>query len=158
MDPPPECPCDCAVGGAAQFVLSGHRYPGFILWLDINVFCVITVLAQFNFVQSLQKRRADRLTTSLSVSHPVAPIRDWPSPTGRVQMGSSKDNLDFDRETTDYWVVSAGTARPWVLSALGAPLGLVGLLVPIRESGSLIPQAMLAQHWPGLPVCRFAPV
>ena len=41
-------------------------------------------------------------------------------------------------------VVSAGTVLPWLLTALGAPVGLVGLLVPIRESGSLLPQAMLA--------------
>ena len=41
-------------------------------------------------------------------------------------------------------VVSAGTVLPWLLTALGAQVGLVGLLVPIRESGSLLPQAMLA--------------
>ena len=41
-------------------------------------------------------------------------------------------------------VVSAGTVLPWLLTALGAPVGLVGLLVPIRESGSLLPQAMLS--------------
>lgn len=42
-------------------------------------------------------------------------------------------------------VVSAGTVLPWLLTALAAPVGLIGLLVPIRESGSLLPQAMLAQ-------------
>lgn len=41
-------------------------------------------------------------------------------------------------------VVSAGTVLPWLLTALGAPVGLVGLLVPIRESGSMLPQAALA--------------
>src|SRR5690606_1037637 len=41
-------------------------------------------------------------------------------------------------------VVSAGTVLPWLLTSLGAPVGLIGLLVPIRESGSLLPQAMLA--------------
>lgn len=41
-------------------------------------------------------------------------------------------------------VVSAGTVLPWLLAALGAPVGLIGLLVPIRESGSLLPQAALA--------------
>ncbi|MBV0931855.1 MFS transporter [Marinobacterium weihaiense] len=35
---------------------------------------------------------------------------------------------------------------PWVLEALGAPLYLLGLLVPIRESGSLIPQLVIASH------------
>lgn len=41
-------------------------------------------------------------------------------------------------------VVSAGTVLPWLLIALGAPVGLIGLLVPIRESGSLLPQAALS--------------
>lgn len=32
----------------------------------------------------------------------------------------------------------------WLLSALGAPAALVGLLVPVREAGSLLPQVFLA--------------
>ena len=31
----------------------------------------------------------------------------------------------------------------WLLNGLGAPAAAVGLLVPIRESGSLIPQAAM---------------
>lgn len=41
-------------------------------------------------------------------------------------------------------VVNAGTVLPWLLAAVGAPVGLVGLLVPVRESGSLLPQALLS--------------
>ncbi|WP_110180733.1 MFS transporter [Nocardioides solisilvae] len=41
-------------------------------------------------------------------------------------------------------VVNAKTVLPWLLSALGAPGVLLGLLVPIRESGSMLPQAALA--------------
>lgn len=41
-------------------------------------------------------------------------------------------------------VVNAGTVLPWLLTSLGAPVGFIGLLVPIRESGSLLPQAALA--------------
>lgn len=47
-------------------------------------------------------------------------------------------------------VVNAATVLPWLLTALGAPVGLVGLLVPIRESGALLPQAVLSpriQAW-----------
>ncbi len=40
-------------------------------------------------------------------------------------------------------VVDAKTVLPWLLAAVGAPAGLTGLLVPIRESGSLLPQASL---------------
>src|SRR5690606_6116763 len=41
-------------------------------------------------------------------------------------------------------VVNAGTVLPWLLTSLGAPVGFIGLLVPIREPGSLLPQAALA--------------
>lgn len=40
-------------------------------------------------------------------------------------------------------VVNAKTVLPWLLSVLGAPAALVALLVPIRESGSMLPQAAL---------------
>src|SRR5690625_3690133 len=41
-------------------------------------------------------------------------------------------------------VVNAGTVLPWLLTALGAPVALISLLVPIRESGSMLPQAWLS--------------
>lgn len=41
-------------------------------------------------------------------------------------------------------VVKASTVLPWLFHALGVPAALVGLLVPIRESGSMLPQAFLA--------------
>lgn len=37
----------------------------------------------------------------------------------------------------------ASTVLPWLFHALGVPAALVGLLVPIRESGSMLPQALL---------------
>ncbi len=40
-------------------------------------------------------------------------------------------------------VVKASTVLPWLFHALGVPVALVGLLVPIRESGSMLPQALL---------------
>src|SRR6056297_447200 len=40
-------------------------------------------------------------------------------------------------------VVDAKTVLSWLLAALGAPASLAGLLVPIRESGSMLPQAAL---------------
>ncbi|WP_151525995.1 MFS transporter [Serinicoccus kebangsaanensis] len=40
-------------------------------------------------------------------------------------------------------VVNAKTVLPWLLSVVGTPVALVGLLVPIRESGSMLPQAAL---------------
>ena len=40
-------------------------------------------------------------------------------------------------------VVDVKTVLPWLLGALGAPTLLVGLLVPVRESGSLLPQIFI---------------
>src|SRR5699024_7820421 len=39
--------------------------------------------------------------------------------------------------------INAKTVLPWLLSALGAPGWMIGLLVPIRESGSMLPQAAI---------------
>ena len=39
---------------------------------------------------------------------------------------------------------NAKTVLPWVLTSMGAPSFLVGFLVPIRESGSLLPQLLIA--------------
>lgn len=41
-------------------------------------------------------------------------------------------------------VVDAKTVLPWLLAAVGAPPSLVGLLVPIRDAGSMVPQLLLA--------------
>jgi MFS family permease len=41
-------------------------------------------------------------------------------------------------------LASAKTVLPWLLGSLGAPLFWVGFLVPIRESGSLLPQLLIA--------------
>ncbi len=40
-------------------------------------------------------------------------------------------------------VVKASTVLPWLFNALGVPPALTGLLVPIRESGSMLPQAAM---------------
>lgn len=39
--------------------------------------------------------------------------------------------------------VRASTVLPWLFHAIGVPAYLTGLLVPIRESGSMLPQAFL---------------
>jgi hypothetical protein len=42
-------------------------------------------------------------------------------------------------------LISAKTTLPWLLASLGAPIWIISMLVPIRESGSLIPQWPLKQ-------------
>ena len=40
-------------------------------------------------------------------------------------------------------VVKASTVLTWLLASLGAPAWSIGLLVPVRESGSMLPQAAM---------------
>ncbi len=40
-------------------------------------------------------------------------------------------------------IVKASTVLPWLLSALGSPSWIIALLVPVRESGSMLPQAAM---------------
>ena len=47
---------------------------------------------------------------------------------------------------------SPKTVLAWVLAGTGAPEGLVGLIVPIRESGSMLPQLAIASRVRRLPV------
>jgi MFS family permease len=53
-------------------------------------------------------------------------------------------------------IADAKTTLPWLMSALGAPVALTGLLVPIRESGSLIPQLAIAAYVRRQPVRKWA--
>jgi MFS family permease len=53
-------------------------------------------------------------------------------------------------------IADAKTTLPWLMSTLGAPVALTGLLVPIRESGSLIPQLAIAAYVRRLPVRKWA--
>ncbi len=41
-------------------------------------------------------------------------------------------------------LASSKTVLPWVISSMGAPIFMVGLLVPLRESLSMIPQMLLS--------------
>ncbi|MBZ9557645.1 MFS transporter [Halomonas coralii] len=48
-------------------------------------------------------------------------------------------------------LASARLVLPWLLGAIGAPVWMVGLLVPIREAGALLPQVLIAGVARGLP-------
>lgn len=48
-------------------------------------------------------------------------------------------------------MASARLVLPWLLGAIGAPVWMVGLLVPIREAGSLLPQIFVAGLIRGMP-------
>ncbi len=52
-------------------------------------------------------------------------------------------------------LANAKTVLAWLLGYVGAPLSLVGLLVPIRESGSMLPQLLIAAWVRRLPVRKW---
>ncbi|WP_405216224.1 MFS transporter [Agrococcus sp. Ld7] len=67
----------------------------------------------------------------------VASARPDIASNGMRQMGAQALQSIGDQ------VVSAKTVLPWLLTAVGAPGSLLAFLVPIRESGSMLPQAAL---------------
>ncbi|TVQ34070.1 MAG: hypothetical protein EA376_00790 [Phycisphaeraceae bacterium] len=41
-------------------------------------------------------------------------------------------------------LASPGLVLPWLMTAVAAPVGLIGLLAPIKEAGSLLPQLVVS--------------
>jgi hypothetical protein len=52
-------------------------------------------------------------------------------------------------------LVDAKTVLTWLLAALGAPATIAAMLVPVRESGSMLPQAWLAPYARSKPVRKW---
>ena len=52
-------------------------------------------------------------------------------------------------------VASAKLVLPWLLSAMGAPAYLVGLLLPLRQAGTLLPQLLISGHMRRFPVRKW---
>lgn len=52
-------------------------------------------------------------------------------------------------------IASPKTVLAWVTTAVGAPAAVLGFLVPIRESGSLVPQLFIARFVRQLPVRKW---
>lgn len=67
---------------------------------------------------------------------PDSACREVPGNAGRLIAGFTLQKL-ADR------IVDAKTVLSWLLSSLGAPGFTIAMLVPIREAGSLLPQAAL---------------
>jgi hypothetical protein len=67
---------------------------------------------------------------------PESACREVPRNAARLVGGLTLQKLG-DR------IVDPKTVLAWLLTSLGAPAFLIGLLVPVRESGSLLPQAAM---------------
>jgi MFS family permease len=92
-----------------------------------------------------EKGRLDRLYSFLVEEEDARVCKDIPPeactdvPGNFFKIGASQTLLKLADELT-----SAKTVLPWLLGSLGAPLFWIGFLVPIRESGSLLPQLLIA--------------
>ncbi|MGE0624812.1 MAG: MFS transporter [Pseudomonadales bacterium] len=53
-------------------------------------------------------------------------------------------------------LASPKTVLAWITTAVGAPAAVLGMLVPIRESGSLIPQLLIGGYVRGVAVRKWA--
>jgi len=53
-------------------------------------------------------------------------------------------------------IVDPKLTLAWLIGALGAPMGVVGLLVPVREAGSLLPQLFTAGTIRRMPLRKWA--
>lgn len=86
---------------------------------------------------------ADRIYSRL-VARDEDSERDLP---GAVRRGLPRNGLRLlaanALQSSGDQTVNASTVLPWLFHVLGVPAALVGLLVPIRESGSMLPQAFL---------------
>lgn len=73
--------------------------------------------------------------------------RDVPEEACRVMPGNFLvHSLALTATKIGDELASAKLVLPWLLTALGAPAFLAGLLVPIRESGALVPQLAVAGY------------
>ena len=52
-------------------------------------------------------------------------------------------------------VANTKVILPWIMETLNVPLFLIGFLVPIRESGSLLPQLLIAAYVRKLPIRKY---
>lgn len=78
------------------------------------------------------------ITPSPDAEHELpAPVaRNAPGNALRLISASALQNIGDQ-------IVKPSTVLPWLFHILGVPAAFTGLLVPIRESGSMLPQAML---------------
>ena len=86
---------------------------------------------------------ADRIYSALVTRVDPADV-NLPEPVSReVPRNGIKLVAANTLQSSGDQTMSASTVLPWIFHVLGVPAALVGLLVPIRESGSMLPQAFL---------------
>lgn len=86
----------------------------------------------------------ERLYSTLVEDEEEHGCRDLPESACRHVPGNASRLVGgFTLQKIGDRIADPKTVLPWMLTALGAPAFATALLVPIRESGSLLPQALL---------------
>lgn len=87
--------------------------------------------------------QSQRLYSALLKRHPEAEQEMPPEIRRHIAPNGLRQVLANALQSSGDQLVNASTVLPWLFSVLGVPTALTGLLVPIRESGSMLPQAFL---------------
>lgn len=107
---------------------------------------------------SIDRRElVDRVYLQLTGDDEGRVCRDIPESACDAQPGNFlKHVVALGATKTGDGLVDAKLVLPWLLGALGAPSFFVGLLVPIREAGALLPQLVTAGSIRALPLRKWA--
>ncbi|MGO3147928.1 MAG: MFS transporter [Leucobacter sp.] len=96
-----------------------------------------------NPTESPRESRAEALYSAIMKRNPEAEQK-LPSDVRRnIAPNGLRLVLANALQSSGDQTVNASTVLPWLFAALGVPSALTGLLVPIRESGSMLPQVAL---------------
>ncbi|WP_246394736.1 MFS transporter [Corynebacterium anserum] len=91
-----------------------------------------------------KKRRGESSRTSLLITFSHRVLGEPPaSELPNVPENAARFSLGFGSQNVGDQIISAKSTLPWFLTSVGAPAWIMPLLVPIRESGSMLPQAAL---------------
>ena len=91
------------------------------------------------------ERVAGRLYEAINDDAEERACDDLPGDACRVVPGNVLWNVTSGAFTKlGEQLANPGTVLPWVLGAVGAPAAFIGMLVPVKDAGSLLPQLAVA--------------
>lgn len=86
---------------------------------------------------------ANTLYSKLMIRNRAAEQKMPPEVRENIPANGVKQVSALALQSSGDQLVNASTVLPWLFATLGVPSALTGFLVPIRESGSMLPQAAL---------------